>query len=117
MFGRRRNAGGRNRDLVTQSEADLAVDAGETGGDNLAGAVGPWGRSGAWSSPAPSTLARFRLTTVHPFVSTVPNLSAGRLTATKLGEILKPFGNCRSRGAPSSHTDPGPRSIPACALP
>jgi len=42
VFGRRRNAGGRDRDLVTQAEADLAVDAGETAGDELAGAVGPW---------------------------------------------------------------------------
>jgi hypothetical protein len=38
VFGRRRNAGGRDRDLVTQAEADLAEEAGMTGGD----AVGPW---------------------------------------------------------------------------
>ena len=42
MFGRRRNAGGRHRGLVTQAAADLAVEAGETPSDDLVGAVGPW---------------------------------------------------------------------------
>jgi hypothetical protein len=41
VFGRRRNAGGRDRDLVTQADADLAEEAGAAGG-NFAGAVGPW---------------------------------------------------------------------------
>jgi hypothetical protein len=42
VFGRRRNAGGRHRGLVTQAAADLAVDTGEAIGDDLAGGVGPW---------------------------------------------------------------------------
>lgn len=42
MFGRRRNAGGRHRNMVTQTGADLALDGGETAGDDLASAVGPW---------------------------------------------------------------------------
>jgi len=42
VFGRRRNAGGRHRGLVTQAAADLAVEAGETPSDDLVGAVGPW---------------------------------------------------------------------------
>jgi hypothetical protein len=42
VFGRRRNAGGRDRDLVTQAEADLAAQENGTPGDDLAGAVGPW---------------------------------------------------------------------------
>jgi hypothetical protein len=41
VFGRRRNAGGRDRDLVTQA-ADLAAREGGAAGDELAGAVGPW---------------------------------------------------------------------------
>jgi len=42
VFGRRRNAGGHDRDLVTQAAAGLAVEAGETADDDLAGAAGPW---------------------------------------------------------------------------
>jgi hypothetical protein len=51
VFGRRRNAGGRDRDLVTtQAEADLAAGSGaleelegnEPAGDDLEGRAGPW---------------------------------------------------------------------------
>lgn len=44
MFGRRRNAGSRDRDLVTRAEADPAVSAAAEAepDEGLAGASGPW---------------------------------------------------------------------------
>lgn len=65
MFGRRRNAGGRDRDLVTKAEAGLAMTAGEIAGDDPGGAVGPWDSAQPHSQMLRSDLGSLRVPMVE----------------------------------------------------